>query len=452
MNVTPPPTPAPSLAILNTFLASHPIVKYIRYEFIDYGNHPRGRVVTVSRAIEMASDPDPSKTSGVSTGSYVLYYYTNFGASTLDSTADGDDHWVPDWETLRPAAGNSNHAVVFCHIKEAGEDEVDWYARDPRKVLQRVTKKASERGLDFLVGVEIEFLLLPSADADGPIAMPSGAWTTASFRHPSFTIVERVVESLESVGISVWCFQQENSSGQYEISLSPTDPDAAIDNLVYAHETIKTLAARQGLHATMHPRPFERGCTTGQHFHISFTERETDTGSGDQFLAGLLEHLPALTAFTMAGYDSHGCRDKYIGNGDVTWGRTKMNSPIRRFEDTYYEIRTPDCLGNPYLQLAAILTAGLHGVSSEMPLTMRPNTWDRSEPMAPALRAELGVTASLPRNLIGALDALREDYAVFEEGMGEKCVEAYMRCKRVEEVLAGQITSTERRKAIVANI
>jgi len=78
----------------------------------------------------------------------------------------------------------------------------------------------------------------------------------------------------------VWAFHPEGKS-TYEIALSPQTPSAAVDNLGFAYDTIKSVAAKHGFHATMHPKAFSSGPKIGQHIHISIVNPRS--GDGDHF-------------------------------------------------------------------------------------------------------------------------------------------------------------------------
>ncbi len=164
----------------------------------------------------------------------------------------------------------------------------------------------------------------------------------------------------------VWAFHPEGKS-TYEIALSPQTPSAAVDNLGFAYDTIKSVAAKHGFHATMHPKAFSSGPKIGQHIHISIVNPRS--GDGDHFLAGILKHMRALSAFWLGGHDSWNVRDKSWGCGYIVWGTSRL-VPIRQVTHARWEIRMPDCLANPYIQLAATIAAGLDGIESKMHLTI----------------------------------------------------------------------------------
>lgn len=436
-------SPNTGLETLKSYLFTHVRTKHIEFQIIDYGSTPRCRVVPLARALQIA---ETGKTDGVSTTSPILYAGAPFEIATYGANP-GEDHWVADWTTLKPVAGKPRHAWVACSVKECVEGS-ESYLTDPRTILRRVEESSQKAGIEFQIGYEVEYILSTTGSAN-PLDIPPTWLCSAALRHPSFSIVEESVDHLEEeADIPIWQFHQEGPS-MFEIPLSPSTPLLAVDNLAFTHETIKTIASKHEMHASFHPNAFESGPPVGQHIHLSLSRPE----EGDHFLAGLLEHLPALTAFTNGGYDSGGRQNQY-GSGNVVWGTTKL-LPVRRIGEAHYELRFPDTLTNPYLQLAAVLIAGMDGVKKQMELTITPSDWIdvvSFKPMPQEKREELGVTKSLPENLEESLKALKEDSEVFKKGLGEKSFDTYVEYREREFKGAQMTTIAQRRKIMITNI
>jgi glutamine synthetase len=70
-------------------------------------------------------------------------------------------------------------------------------------------------------------------------------------------------------------------------------PLAAADAVIFANETIESVAYQHGFYATMYPVPPNENVVNGSHVLISVSQPERD---GDGFLAGLLKHALALSA------------------------------------------------------------------------------------------------------------------------------------------------------------
>jgi len=447
MSETPNVTSSPpsSLLKLQSFLSAHPTIKYIRLLMVDYGNVPHVHILPFHRALALASNPED--TSNVQVASPAMALFHNTGTLAFELVNLESDDWVPDWDTLRPTT-RPTHGTVMCNLKTTCFPEEEWYALDPRAVLKRVEKDAADHGVEFLVGYEVEFTLLDKMDSETAIGTPKSQWSSGAVNHPSFDFLEAAVDELESVGIPVWDFHPEGA-GMFEIALCPQPPFVAVDDLVYTHATIKAIAAKHGYHATMAPKATEKGEEAGQHIHISLTD--PGPSSADQFLAGMLAHMRALSAFWLGGHDSWGIRDGVCGRGDVVWGRIKL-VPIRQVNTARWELRMPDTLANPYLQLAATIAAGMDGVKKETELTMKPRSGPRDfKPLSEEIKKELGVTQRLPKDFEEALVALKES-TVLREAFGDRCFDLYVAHKTMEDQKAKGKTPAERRLAVVQDI
>jgi len=129
-------------------LSAHPSVNDIRLRILDYGNVPRARRITVRRALEIA------------------------GIWNLE-----DDHWVPEWETLREDAVDPAYSTFLCNVKTTAYPETEWYALDPRIALKRIEKEAKEKcGIEYLIGYEVDYTLLDKPDAEIAIKSRRTMW------------------------------------------------------------------------------------------------------------------------------------------------------------------------------------------------------------------------------------------------------------------------------------
>jgi len=102
--------------------------------------------------------------------------------------------------------------------------------------------------------------------------------------------------------------------------------------------------------------------------------------------------------------------------------------PAARGSSTRVELRCPDPACNPYLALAAILTAGLDGIENkiEPPASTDKNIFS----MSAAERKEEGIL-SLPDNLKEAVDELAKSPLALEV-MGKHIFEKFIEAKNEE--------------------
>jgi len=148
------------------------------------------------------------------------------------------------------------------------------------------------------------------------------------------------------------------------------------------------------------------------------------------FLAGILEHAPAITAVSNPTVNSYKrLVPGYEAPVYVAWSDRNRSALIRKPAArvpaaSRIEARFPDPSCNPYLAFAALIQAGLEGIEKDLecPDPIRENIYDFDEEK----REEYGIE-TLPGNLGEAIDALEEDEVILDalgEHVGPKFLEA----------------------------
>jgi glutamine synthetase len=199
------------------------------------------------------------------------------------------------------------------------------------------------------------------------------------------------------------------------------------------------------MHATFMPKPIPRINGSGMHTHLSLFEDGANafhdpddefnlSGVAYSFLAGLLEHAPAISAVTnpnvnsykrlVPGYEA----PIYIAWSDVNRSALVRKPAARVPAASRVELRSPDPSCNPYLALAVMLHAGLDGIERglEADDPVRENIYEFDEQK----REEYGIE-TLPSTLGQAVDALESD-EVIRSALGEHIAEKYIEAKREE--------------------
>lgn len=153
-----------------------------------------------------------------------------------------------------------------------------------------------------------------------------------------------------------------------EIPLGPLPVLQAVDQLIHAKEVITYISATHGYRATFHPKPVPSGAGTGMHMHMSFKPVSVQ----ESFYAGILEELPAICAFSLGGYHSYDrvSDGTWSGGTFCAWGDQNREAALRRVDASkaHWEMKTMDGMANPYLAVAAVLTAARIGVDRKMSL------------------------------------------------------------------------------------
>ena len=182
-------------------------------------------------------------------------------------------------------------------------------------------------------------------------------------RGQTLDMIEEILDDLKESSTNIHHFHTETHD-QIEFALSPESPLEAVDSLVLAQETIRTVFTRHNIKATMTPKPVLDGPTNGIHLHMSVDMLRPPLT--EKFLAGILNSMQSLCAFGMANFDGYvrtagGAAGAWIG-----FGTENRDLPVRKISEQHWEIRMMDSTSNPYLFTAAVLLAGTSGLSEKV--------------------------------------------------------------------------------------
>ena len=371
--------------------------------------------------------------------------------------ATGEYRLHPDFSSLKkgPIEG---HVSMYAEFREKSGARVSLC---PRSLLQRAVEFGAGNNLTFLLGFEIEFLLVerlekPAASANGTAPIRFGtlitdghAWSASRYFADAKVsrLLRDIVSTLEDMGIFVEQLHAESATGQFELVLPPYPPIEAVDTLLHTRDVMCALATAAGFKMTLHPKPFAHACGTASHAHMSIS---SPGGSRpevyESFYAGVLKHLRGITAFTYSNPASFErvVDGAWAGGRWVTWGTQNRETALRKVEDSHWELKSMDGLANPYFAMAAVLFSGIHGV-----LLREKLIWGDCE-IDPANltendRKEMNVTQMLPANVEEALNALREDEELVGF-VGPELVERYTSLKEFELDFLRKMDDEERRQ------
>ncbi|KAJ5929829.1 hypothetical protein N7454_006779 [Penicillium verhagenii] len=415
--------PVKPRVFVDAFLQQHPEIDYVRFQWVDYSGILRARVVTMDYFQSTVTNNAPLRCGQITLSCLPDQSRVPFEASSAHLL-------YPDWSSLRALSNcmdkdGPKYASVMCSIIEEKPGVISNPNLCPRIALKNVMARGKlECQLDFLIGFEIEFVVLQSTP-DGaliPFSSHPGTYSAAGLRAPSYKYLEECVRNLSNSGVPVREFHVEGNFGQYEITLAARSPLEAVDDLVTAHDIIRCTFASHGYTATMSPKPVENRSANGSHVHVSIHPPRKQ----EAFLAGMLQRLSAICAFSMPSISSYQrCGDFQAGT-KISWGTQNRQTPIRKLGDGYWEIRCADATANMYLTVASILSAGLLGNRNDEPLH-----WEDMSLASESLAAG----EELPRSLNHSLDSLEAISDEFGEILGSKVGLRYLFVKR-NEVLA----------------
>ncbi|SOE07706.1 glutamine synthetase family protein [Streptomyces sp. Ag109_G2-15] len=338
---------------------------------------------------------------------------------------DGDLRLYPDLDRLVVLAGQPGWAwAPVDRITQEGE-------RHPgcaRTFLRRIVADAADRhGLAFKAAVEVEWAVgLDSAPGAEFVPAVSGPAYGAARQVELSDCTADLLAALAAQGVDVDQVHPEYAAGQFEVSVGALDPVAAADRSVLVRQTIRAVAQRHRLRVSFAPAFLAEGVGNGGHLHLSCWRDGVNLHSGgagrygmtaeaESFAAGVLAHLPALTAVTAPSPASYLRLKPAQWAGVFTaWGRETREAALRVVtgttgrgdQDANMEIKPVDLAANPYLALGCVIAAGLDGMTTSRPLPEE-ITGDpaRYGPKEAAARGVERLPTSLPR----AVEEFRAD-------------------------------------------
>ncbi|KIW50071.1 hypothetical protein PV05_11692 [Exophiala xenobiotica] len=424
---------AQNLTLFDAFLQTNPGVKYIWTQYLDYTGTLRNRMVTIQQfRKQLATGKYMGCTTAVS-----RLMQDDTGATGVSAT--GQFILAPDLSTLslnKGIASPSATVQTWWMIESEHSHNLDHWDRCPRWLLQsQCDALKTEFNITVLMGFELEVIFMRPINNEGksdftdfaPLHMVH-SWANMTFQQlDMLPMIEEIVELLAELDIQVPQFHSEAAPGQWEFPLPAFEPLKAVDVLFKAKDVIRNVAKKHGLKATCYPRPFASRCGSANHAHFSIN------GPGDTvdkyeapFLAGVLDHLPAILAFTLPIEESYQrvAAGIWAGGEYVCWGTQNKEVPLRKCDPGHYELKTIDGIGNSYLSMAALLAAGLHGLRQDLKLEYKDCAGDPTG-IGEQEREKLGISVKLPDSLEKSLKALDRD-KVLRRGLGYAAVDDYV--------------------------
>jgi len=352
----------------------------------------------------------------------------------------GDFVMAPDLATLRRAPWQPGTAMLLADLTWLDGTPV---VASPRQILRRQLDRLAQHGLRAFVGTELEFVVYRDSYED--------AWrrgyrdlTPANLYNVDYSmlgtskvepLLRRIRTEMAGAGLRPESAKGECNLGQHEIAFRYTDALTTADNHSIYKLGAKEIAAQEGASLTFMAKPNQR---EGNSCHIHFSLRDADdrtvmsgdgpagmSVTGERVLAGLLASMRELTLLYAPNVNSY----KRYQPGSfaptaVRWGVDNRTCSLRLVghgASLRVENRVPGGDVNPYLAVAAMIAAALHGLENELPLEpgLGGNAYgDESAPRVPA-------------TLRDALDLWRGS-ALAREAFGEEMVAHYTNAATVE--------------------
>ncbi|MGI9021424.1 MAG: glutamine synthetase family protein [Solirubrobacterales bacterium] len=359
----------------------------------------------------------------------------------------GDFAMVPDLDTLRPVPWHEGTVLLMADIRWHDGSDV---LASPRQILRRQLARLSERGWRAFAGTELEFIVVNDTYEE--------AWRKgyrdlepANLYNVDYSLlgtarveplIRRIRNSMMGAEMRVENSKGECNFGQHEINFRYDEALAACDDHVIYKNGAKEIAAQEGCSITFMAKYNElEGNSCHIHCSLSDSDGENVFGTDDElfghFLAGQLACMEEMTLMFAPQINSY----KRFVKGSfaptaVAWGKDNRTcslrvvgeGPARRLEN-----RLPGADVNPYLALAAMIAAGLHGIDNELELepALEGNAYESDKPTVPH-------TMYAARDLFASSEVAREAF-------GQEVIDHYLNRARVElDAFEAAVTDWER--------
>ena len=360
----------------------------------------------------------------------------------------GDFVMVPDMDTLHRVPWHEATVAVLADVQWADGSDV---VASPRQILRRQLARLAERGWGALAATELEFMLFNTSYEDAwdrgyTDLVPANRYNVdysmvGTARVEPF--IRRVRNAMAGAGLTVENSKGECNFGQHEINFKYADALTTADQHVIYKNGIKEIAAQDGVAVTFMAKYDEREGNSC-HIHLSISGEGGSAVFADEpetfhrFLAGQLACVRDMTLLLAPNVNSY----KRYAHGSfapttVAWGADNRTCALRvvgHGAATRLECRSPGADVNPYLALAAMIAAGLHGVDHGLELepALEGNAYDADD------KPHLPTSLRDARDLWVASDVAREAF-------GAEVVDHYANMAHIElEAFGSAVTDWER--------
>ncbi|MDH6142216.1 glutamine synthetase [Kitasatospora sp. GP30] len=366
----------------------------------------------------------------------------------------GDLVMVPDIGTLRLIPWHPGTAMVQCDLATQDGTPI---SVSPRQILRRQLDRLAGYGWQAYAGTELEFITFQDSyeqawDRDYRELTPANQYNVDYSILGTGRIeplLRRVRNSMAGAGLTVESAKGECNLGQHEIAFKYAEALTTCDDHVVYKTGAKEIAAQEGVSLTFMAKYDEREGNSC-HIHLSLRDATGDpvfAGDGPHGFSRTMEHflagqLACLAEFSLLLAPNINSYKRFVPGSfaptAIAWGRDNRTCALRvvgHGPSLRFENRVPGGDVNPYLAVAALIAAGLHGIEHQLELEpeFTGNAYASNAPRVPA--------------------TLREAVAAFAQSepaaqaFGKDVVRHYTHAGRVElAAFDAAVTDWERRR------
>ncbi|MFD5107431.1 glutamine synthetase family protein [Streptomyces cinereoruber] len=299
----------------------------------------------------------------------------------------GDFAMHPDLTTLRRVPWNEATAMVTADLAWADGTPV---AAAPRQILRRQLERLAEHGLTAHVGTELEFIVFKDSYEQAWDANYRGL-TPVNQYNVDYSVLgtgrvepllRRIRNEMTAAGLTVESAKGECNPGQHEIAFKYDEALTTCDQHAVYKTGAKEIAAQEGRSLTFMAKYNEREGNSC-HIHLSLQNAAGENvmaGDDEHGMSGTMRHflagqLAALRDFSLLYAPNINSYKRFqpgsFAPTAVAWGHDNRTCALRvvgHGRSTRFENRLPGGDVNPYLAVAGLVAAGLHGIEQRLEL------------------------------------------------------------------------------------
>ncbi|MFF8017707.1 glutamine synthetase family protein [Streptomyces sp. NPDC007929] len=367
----------------------------------------------------------------------------------------GDFAMHPDLTTLRRVPWNEGTAMLHADLAWSDGSPV---VAAPRQILRRQLERLAELGYTAQVGTELEFIVFKDTYEQAWDAGYKGL-TPANQYNIDYSVLgtgriepllRRIRNEMAAAGLTVESAKGECNPGQHEIAFRYDEALVTCDQHSVYKTGAKEIAAQEGMSITFMAKYNEREGNSC-HIHLSLADADGGNamaGDGEGGMSDVMRHflagqLAALRDFSLLYAPNINSYKRFqpgsFAPTAVAWGQDNRTCALRvvgHGRSLRFENRLPGGDVNPYLAVAGLVAAGLHGIEQKLELP---------EPCpGNAYAADLD---HVPTTLREAAE-LWENSTVARAAFGDEVVAHYRNMARVElDAFDAAVTDWELRRS-----
>ncbi|MCQ2515412.1 MAG: glutamine synthetase family protein [Saccharofermentans sp.] len=294
-------------------------------------------------------------------------------ASLIPGFEEDPEHSLiihPDFTTAKFLPWRPEHGKVVRVLCGITNEDGSTFELDTRDVLKRAIADAKKEGIEFKFGNRMEFYLFKLDEDGNPTSTPydNASYMDVAPLDKGENVRREICLTLERMGVIPFNSHHEDGPGQNEIDFVSSDPLTAADNVNTFRNVVRTVAARNGLHADFSPKPLTG--KPGNGFHINVAVYKDGKCQLNPAIAGILKHAYESTIFYNPQDESYKRLNTFKNQLKASWNIDSKNKavivPTTTRDDNYLQLRTPDSLANPYLAYALMIYSIIDGIKNNL--------------------------------------------------------------------------------------